>query len=138
MPRGTNGRGALFIGGLAATLAQNVPNIFAAGDCTDRPQFVYVAASAGMRAAINMMGGDAALDLATMPAVVFTDPQVATVGLTDAEARLQSIAADSRALPLDAVPRALVNFNTRGFIKLVAAAATGRPLARQAGTPQAR
>jgi mercuric reductase len=86
---------------------------------------------------MNMMGGDAALDLATMPAVVFTDPQVATVGLTDAEARLQSIATDSRTLPLDAVPRALVNFNTRGFIKLVADVATRRLLGVQAVTPEA-
>ena len=45
---------------------------------TDQPQFVYVAAAAGTRAAINMTGGDAALDLTAMPAVVFTDPQVAT------------------------------------------------------------
>ena len=56
------------------------PNIYAAGDCTDQPQFVYVAAAAGTRAAINMTGGDAALNLTAMPAVVFTDPQVATVG----------------------------------------------------------
>jgi mercuric reductase len=35
------------------------PNIYAAGDCTDQPQFVYVAAAAGTRAAINMTGGDA-------------------------------------------------------------------------------
>jgi mercuric reductase len=66
-------RGAIVIDNHLRTSA---PNIFAAGDCTNRPQFVYVAASAGMRAAINMMGGDAALDLNTMPAVVFTDPQV--------------------------------------------------------------
>ena len=39
------------------------PNIYAAGDCTDQPQFVYVAAAAGTRAAINMTGGDAALNL---------------------------------------------------------------------------
>jgi pyruvate/2-oxoglutarate dehydrogenase complex dihydrolipoamide dehydrogenase (E3) component len=58
----------------------SAPNIYAAGDCTDQPQFVYVAAAAGTRAAINMTGGDAALDLTAMPAVVFTDPQVATVG----------------------------------------------------------
>ncbi|MDE3141072.1 MAG: mercury(II) reductase, partial [Pseudomonadota bacterium] len=58
----------------------NSPNIYAAGDCTDQPQFVYVAAAAGTRAAINMMGGSAVLDLTAMPAVVFTDPQVATVG----------------------------------------------------------
>ncbi|MBL7309230.1 FAD-dependent oxidoreductase, partial [Escherichia coli] len=57
----------------------SVPGIYAAGDCTDQPQFVYVAAAAGTRAAINMTGGDAALDLTAMPAVVFTEPQVATV-----------------------------------------------------------
>ncbi|EJI2612433.1 hypothetical protein NEL27_004967, partial [Salmonella enterica] len=47
-------------------------HIYAAGDCTDQPQFVYVAAAAGTRAAINMTGGDAALNLTAMPAVVFT------------------------------------------------------------------
>lgn len=118
-------------------LRTSVPHVFAAGDCTDRPQFVYVAASAGTRAAINMMGGDTTLDLTTMPAVVFTDPQVATVGLSDAEARLQNIETDIRTLPLDAVPRALVNFDTRGFIKLVAAAGTGRLLGAQAVAPEA-
>jgi mercuric reductase len=118
-------------------LRTSAPNVFAAGDCTDRPQFVYVAASAGTRAAINMMGGDATLDLTTMPAVVFTDPQVATVGLSDAEAHRQNIETDTRTLPLDAVPRALVNFDTRGFIKLVAEAATGRLLGVQAVAPQA-
>ncbi len=118
-------------------LRTSVPSVFAAGDCTDRPQFVYVAASAGTRAAINMMGGDATLELTTMPAVVFTDPQVATVGLSDAEARLQNIETDTRTLPLGAVPRALVNFDTRGFIKLVAEAGTGRLLGVQAVAPEA-
>jgi len=78
-----------------------------------------------------MMGGDAALDLATMPAVVFTDPQVATVGLTEAQAKEQGIDADSRTLTLDNVPRALANFDTRGFIKLVAEKQTGRLLGAQ-------
>ena len=109
----------------------SAPDIYAAGDCTDQPQFVYVAAAAGTRAAINMTGGDAVLDLTTMPAVVFTDPQVATVGLTEAEARLRNIETDSRTLPLDVVPRALVNFDTRGFIKMVAEAGTGRLLGVQ-------
>ena len=118
-------------------LRTSAPHVFAAGDCTDRPQFVYVAASAGTRAAINMMGGDATLDLTTMPAVVFTDPQVATVGLSEAEAHLQNIETDTRTLPLDAMPRALVNFDTRGFVKLVAEAGTGRLLGVQAVAPHA-
>ncbi|WP_420493183.1 mercury(II) reductase [Sedimenticola hydrogenitrophicus] len=99
----------------------SVEHIFAAGDCTDQPQFVYVAAAAATRAAVNMTGGDAVLDLTTMPAVVFTDPQVATVGLSEDQVRAQGIEAESRTLPLEHVPRALANFDTRGFIKLVAA-----------------
>jgi len=98
----------------------NVENIYAAGDCTDQPQFVYVAAAAGTRAARNMTGDDIALDLTVMPAVVFTDPQVATVGLTEQQAKDQGLNVDSRTLDLENVPRALANMDTRGFIKLVA------------------
>ncbi|MGC9162904.1 MAG: mercury(II) reductase [Thiomonas sp.] len=118
-------------------LRTNVPHIFAAGDCTDQPQFVYVAAAGGTRAAINLLGGDAALDLSAMPAVVFTDPQVATVGLSEAEAQARNIQTESRTLSLDNVPRALANFDTRGFIKLVAEAGSGRLLGVQAVAAEA-
>jgi mercuric reductase len=127
-------RGAIIVDDHLRTSA---PNVFAAGDCTDRPQFVYVAAAAGTRAAINMMGGEAILDLATMPAVVFTDPQVATVGLSEADAHGRNVETDSRTVPLDVVPRALVNFETRGFIKLVAEAGSGRLLGVQVVAPHA-
>ncbi|MDA8328049.1 MAG: mercury(II) reductase [Betaproteobacteria bacterium] len=112
-------------------LRTTAPNIYAAGDCTNAPQFVYVAAAAGTRAAINMTGGDAVLDLSTVPAVVFTDPQVATVGLTEIQAEKQGIDCDSRTLTLDNVPRALANFDTHGFIKLVADKQSGRLLGAQ-------
>ena len=127
-------RGAIVIDDHLRTSAVDV---FATGDCTDQPQFVYVAAAGGTKAAINMTGGDATLDLTTMPAVVFTEPQVATVGLSEAQARLGHIETDSRTLALDAVPRALVNFDTRGFIKIVAEAGTGRLLGVQIVAPEA-
>jgi len=111
--------------------------IYAAGDCSTQPQFVYVAAAAGTRAAINMTGGEASLNLATMPAVVFTDPQVATVGHTEASARRAGLMTESRTLTLDNLPRALVNFETRGFIKLVAEAGAGRLVGVQAVAPEA-
>lgn len=115
----------------------NVPHIYAAGDCTDQPQFVYVAAAAGTRAAVNMTGGDAVLNLDAMPAVVFTDPQVATVGLSQAAARLKGIQTDSRVLALDNVPRALANFDTRGFIKLVVEKKSRRLIGVQAVAAEA-
>ena len=98
----------------------NIENIYAAGDCTNQPQFVYVAAAAGTRAARNMTGDNVAIDLSVMPAVVFTSPQVATVGMTEQQAKDTGLEVTSRTLDLENVPRALANFDTRGFIKLVA------------------
>ncbi|RMD69166.1 MAG: mercury(II) reductase, partial [Gammaproteobacteria bacterium] len=124
----TAGNGAILVDDHLRTSSED---IYAAGDCAALPQFVYVAAAAGTRAAINMTGGDAVLDLSAMPAVVFTDPQVATVGLSEGQARQGGMAVESRTLSLEDVPRALVNFDTRGFIKLVAEAGTGRLLGAQ-------
>ena len=109
----------------------NVEGIYAAGDCSNMPQFVYVAAAAGSRAGTNMTGGDVNLDLTTMPAVIFTDPQVATVGLTETQANQQGISTISRVLPMENVPRALANFETDGFIKLVAEESTGKLIGAQ-------
>jgi len=117
-------------------LETSAAGVYAAGDCTALPQFVYVAAAAGTRAAVNMTGGDAKLDLHVVPEVVFTDPQVAVVGLDERAAATAGIDADSRTLPLEAVPRALANFETRGFIKLVAERQTGRLLGAQVLAPQ--
>ena len=69
--------------------------------------------------------------------MVFTDPQVATVGLSESEARRDGIDTDSRTLTLDSVPRALANFDTRGFIKLVAEVGSGRLIGVQAVSPDA-
>ena len=112
-------------------LETRVPGIYASGDCTNQPQFVYVAAAGGSRAAINMTGGDARLDLSAMPEVVFTEPQIATVGLSEADADASGYVTDSRTLTLDNVPRALVNFDTGGFIKMVAERESGRLLGVQ-------
>lgn len=109
----------------------SVPGVYAAGDCANMPQFVYVAAAAGSRAAINMTGGETKLDLSAMPAVIFTDPQVATVGLTEDQAKAQYIETDSRVLSMENVPRALANFDTDGFIKLVVEKVSGRLIGAQ-------
>ncbi len=104
----------------------SINNIYAAGDCTTQPQFVYVAAAAGTRAARNMTGDDVAIDLSIMPTVVFTEPPVASVGMSEQEAQSAGIEVESRTLPVEHVPRAIANFDTRGFIKLVAEKVSGR------------
>lgn len=127
-------------------LETSVPGIYAAGDCTTFPKFVYVAAASGTRAAVFMTGGEESdLDgpppgvrfVEPLPEVIFTDPQVATVGMTEARAGEAGISATVRTLPLAQVPRALANFDTRGFIKIVAENGTGRILGVQILAPEA-
>lgn len=103
------------------------PRVYAAGDCTASPQFVYVAAAQGAIAARNALAdGDERLDHAALPRVTFTHPQVAAVGLTEAQAQEAGLEVEARTLPLAAVPRAAVNLDTRGFVKLLAERESGR------------
>ncbi|MHA7306742.1 mercury(II) reductase [Arthrobacter sp. TMN-49] len=101
--------------------------IWAAGDVTGHREFVYVAASHGslvVENAFNQAGRE--VDYRHLPRVTFTSPALAAVGMTDKEANEAGIRCECRVLPLEYVPRALVNRDTRGFIKIVADAATGR------------
>ena len=103
------------------------PRIWAAGDVTAHPQFVYVAAAHGALVADNALtGAGREVDYRHLPRVVFTSPALASVGMTDQQARTAGIRCDSRVLPLAHVPRAIVNRDTRGLIKIVTDADTGR------------
>jgi mercuric reductase len=113
-------------------LQTSVKHIYAGGDCTSNPAFVYVAAAAGTRAAANMLDGDEILDISIVPAVVFTEPQIAIVGLDEKQAKQKGYEVDTRVLGLENVPRALANFDTNGFIKMVAQKDTGLLLGVQA------
>jgi mercuric reductase len=107
----------------------SVPSIFAAGDVTIQPQFVYVAAAGGATAAQNALGDEGGrLDFSNLPQVIFTSPQIALAGVTEQQAREQGLEVQTSILPLEAIPRALVNGETRGLFKLVAQAGTGRLL----------
>ena len=103
------------------------PRIWAAGDVTGGPQFVYVAAAQGSAAAANALARPGrAVDYAALPRVTFTSPAIASAGLTEAGLLRTGVACDCRVLPVSAVPRAVVDRDTRGVIKLVAEAGTGR------------
>jgi mercuric reductase len=105
------------------------PYVYAAGDVTLGPQFVYVAAYEGWIVAENTVGGAARrLDFRAVPAVTFTNPSVATVGMTEEQAKRAGYEVLTSVLPLEAVPRALVNRETTGVFKLVADAATRKLL----------
>ena len=95
--------------------------IYAAGDVTMGPQFVYVAAHQGAIAAQNAVAdAEKKVDLNVVPGVTFTNPAIATVGLTEDQAKSAGYEVLTSVLPLDAIPRALVNRETTGVFKVVA------------------
>ncbi|RZQ64892.1 mercury(II) reductase [Amycolatopsis suaedae] len=105
------------------------PRVWAAGDVTGHPQFVYVAAAHGTLVAGNAFSeAGRTMDYHHLPRVTFTGPAIAAAGLTEAQAVERGYPTESRVLPLEYVPRALVNRNTHGLIKLVADRDTGRLL----------
>lgn len=97
------------------------PDVYAAGDLTGRDMLVYMAAYGGKIAARNALDGDCnRYSAAAMPAVVFTDPQLAWAGLTEKQARDNGLKVKTSVIPLDNVPRFIAALDTRGLIKLVA------------------
>ncbi|GAA0463501.1 hypothetical protein GCM10008935_18990 [Alkalibacillus silvisoli] len=101
-------------------LQTSINRIYAAGDVTLGPQFVYVAAYEGEIVASNALGlTKRKIDPRFVPGVTFTNPSMATVGLTELQAKEQGYDVKTSVLPLDAVPRALVNYETTGVYKLV-------------------
>lgn len=130
----TDKRGAIVVGDDMQTTR---PGVFAAGDVTNRDQFVYMAAYGAKLAARNaVLGGTERYDNAAMTWVVFTDPQVAGVGLTEAQAVAAGHDVKTSVLGLENVPRALAARDTRGVIKLVADAKTDRILGGVIAAPE--
>jgi mercuric reductase len=111
----------------------SAPDVFAAGDVVRGPGLVYVAALGGAVAAQAALGtahgaGRVPMDLAATPRVTFTDPQVAAVGLSEAEARAAGMSVKVAMLPVGYLPRAIVSGFERGVIKLVADSGSDRLL----------
>lgn len=122
----TDERGSVVVDAELRTLN---PRIFAAGDVTGAPQFVYVSAYQGALASDNALGhAGRTVDLTGLPRVTFTSPQIASAGLTERQAIDAGYNVKTSVLPLDAVPRALVNRDIHGLVKLVADVSTDRLL----------
>ena len=129
-----DGRGAIVVDDHMRT---SKAGVYAAGDVTDRDQFVYMAAYGAKLAAKNALNSESvAYENSAMPWVVFTDPQVAGVGLSEAAAKAAGHEIKTSIVPLDQVPRALAARDARGLIKLVADAKTDRLLGGQILAPE--
>jgi len=108
-------------------LSTSNPRVWGAGDVTGHPQFVYVAAKHGALVVENAFErAGRRVDYSALPRITFTNPTIASAGLTEAQAHRRGLDCECRVLPLEQVPRAIVSRNTRGLVKLVAERDTGR------------
>jgi mercuric reductase len=107
----------------------SVSNIYAAGDVTGEPMLEALSAREGTIAAENALAGSQKkIDLNSVPTAIFTDPQLASVGLTDREAVENGYECNCRILNFSEVAKARIIGNTRGVIKMVADNKTRRVL----------
>jgi mercuric reductase len=123
---GVGERGEVRVG---ADLSTANARVWAAGDVTGHPQFVYVAAQHGRAVVGNAFdGARSRVEYGSLPRIIFTNPTVASAGLTEAQARGQGVDVESRVFELAGVSRAIVSRRPRGLVKLVAERDTGRIL----------
>jgi dihydrolipoamide dehydrogenase len=116
--------------GVNEFLQTNVPNIFAIGDVTGKMQLAHVATAQGRVVVDNLIAGknEARMNYDEIPAAVFTHPEIATIGLTEAAAEARGIPIRMGRFPFAAIGKALAQGETDGFVKLIAHAETGKLL----------
>jgi len=102
-----------------AQMRTNVPGVYAIGDVTGQVLLAHVASLGGEIAVENALGHPASLDLKTVPYIVYTDPEVASVGLTEAQAAERGYDVRVGTFPLSANGKALGYGESSGFVKVV-------------------
>ena len=97
----------------------NIPHIYAIGDVTDKIQLAHVASRQGVIAVKHIMGQDIAMDYSAVPSAIFTDPEIALVGLSEVVANERGISIEVGRFPFVANGKALTYGETRGFVKVI-------------------
>jgi dihydrolipoamide dehydrogenase len=123
--------------GTDESMRTSVPGIYAAGDVTGRYLLAHVAARQGTVAAENAAGMDSSADYNAVPRCIYTDPEYAAIGLSEAEAGLQGPEVSVHRVRLGQIGRALTMGETFGLAKIVFEKATGRILGFHALAPHA-
>jgi dihydrolipoamide dehydrogenase len=115
--------------------ATPVPGIFAIGDVVRGPMLAHKAEEEGVAVAERLAGQKPHVDFATVPWVIYTAPEIAWVGATERQLKERGVAVKTGQFPFTANGRARAMGETRGFVKLVADAATDRVLGMHAIGP---
>lgn len=98
----------------------NIKGIYAIGDCTGKNMLAHVASDQGIIAVENIMGKNKKMDYKTVPACVYTKPELASVGLTEEQAKEKGIDYKVGKFPLIYNGKSLIMNDTEGFIKIIA------------------
>jgi len=106
----------------------SIPHVYAIGDVAGQPLLAHKGSKEGIVAAEAIAGKKTAYDVVAMPAVIFTDPEIATVGMTEAEAKAQNRAIKVGIFPYAANGRALSVAEPDGMVKMIGDAKTGQLL----------
>ena len=111
------------------SLQTAAPHIYAIGDVTPGPALAHRASHQALVAAAHLAGDDkAVVDYRVVPGAIFTEPEIASAGLSEAEAAAKGIDIKVGKFPFAALGRALANANSEGFVKLVGDAKTDQLL----------
>lgn len=100
-------------------LRTNIPHIFAIGDIAGQPMLAHKASKEGIICAEVISGKNSVMDVKAIPAVIFTDPEIASVGLTADEAKAKGFDISIGQFPYGANGRALTMMDSDGFIKII-------------------
>jgi len=106
----------------------NVKGVYAIGDVSGQPMLAHKASKEGEVAAEVIAGHHAAKDWVTVPGIIFTDPEIATAGLTEEQAKAQGYTIKAGKFPFAALGRAVSIGETDGFVKVVTDTKSGRIL----------
>lgn len=109
-------------------LQTNVDGIYAIGDCAGQPMLAHKASKEGLVAAAVIAGKNEVYDVRAMPAVIFTTPEIATVGYDTAGAQKAGFQIKTGKFPFAASGKALASGKTDGFVKIISDAKTDRVL----------
>ncbi len=111
--------------------ATNLPGVFAIGDVVVGPMLAHKAEEEGVAIAENLAGKHGHVNYGVIPGVIYTDPEVACVGLSEAEAKAKNLEVKVGKFQLQGNGRAIATDGTTGFIKVIADAKTDKVLGVQ-------
>jgi dihydrolipoamide dehydrogenase len=118
-------------------MATNVPGVWAIGDVTGKIQLAHAASAQGLAAAANIAGKNAVMSYNIIPACVYTNPEIASVGMTEEAARAAGLPVKIGSFPAAANGRSMIMNVTDGFVKIITHAGTGEILGAHIMAPRA-